>query len=430
MKYTLLTTCCCTIILLFSFCNGNKEKNDSLISIDIEANVKNMQQINLSQFTESIRYVPLETYDYLTFNTWSLECNFTDSLILANDLRNCLLYDYKGKFISKIGNQGRGPGEYLYVSNVGFGLQKKINMQSQNDLLEYRLDGSFANKYKDCFISNDHYFYSWCPLDDSLFFGLVTNNIGPKEYKALIVDKQGNVKYSFKRYLSDKRQKLNYQEDKHARIFQFEKKIFFKESYNDTLFYLTDQFRLTPIYNFNFGKFAEPVTERGKNVVGGMFMYYVFQTSNYLFLDCHFGNQFPAKRLTPLTLSGEIPDWMKSMLSGAPPNWYNTKSALGIFNKQTRKLVFCKPTSTDNFLYTSGLYNDIDAGPRFFPKKMVNDSTMVMWINVKQLKDHIASDDFKNNVPKYPEKKKELEELANKLTIFDNLVIMFVTFKK
>ena len=103
---------------------------------------------------------------------------------------------------------------------------------------------------------------------------------------------------------------------------------------------------------------------------------------------------------------------------------------MGIFNKQTRKLVFCKPTTTDNFLYTSGLYNDIDAGPRFFPKKMVNDSTMVMWINVKQLKDHIASDDFKNNVPKYPEKKKELEELANKLTIFDNLVIMFVTFKK
>lgn len=146
MKYTFLTTCCCTIILLFSFCNGKKEKGDSLISIDIEANVKNMQQINLSQFTESIRYVQLETYDYLTFNTWSLECDFTDSLILANDLSKCLLYDHNGKFISKIGNQGRGPGEYLYVSNVGFGLQKKINMQSQNDLLEYRLDGSLRLK--------------------------------------------------------------------------------------------------------------------------------------------------------------------------------------------------------------------------------------------------------------------------------------------
>jgi hypothetical protein len=93
-------------------------------------------------------------------------------------------------------------------------------------------------------------------------------------------------------------------------------------------------------------------------------------------------------------------------------------------------LVFCKPTSTDNPLFASGIYNDIDAGPRFFPKKIVNDSTMVMWIDAKQFKDHIASDDFKNNMPKFPEKKKQLEDLANSLTEFDNPVLMLVTFKK
>jgi hypothetical protein len=55
---------------------------------------------------------------------------------------------------------------------------------------------------------------------------------------------------------------------------------------------------------------------------------------------------------------------------------------------------------------------------------------MVMWIEAKQFKDHIASDDFKNNFPKYPEKKKELEKLSNSLSVFDNPVLMFVTFKK
>lgn len=52
-----------------------------------------------------------------------------------------------------------------------------------------------------------------------------------------------------------------------------------------------------------------------------------------------------------------------------------------------------------------------------------------MWIEAKQLKEHVASDDFKNNSPKYPEKKKELENIANSLSEFDNPVLMFVTFK-
>ena len=103
---------------------------------------------------------------------------------------------------------------------------------------------------------------------------------------------------------------------------------------------------------------------------------------------------------------------------------------MGIYDKQTQKLTFCKPTSTDNPLFTSGLFNDIDAGARFFPKNQVNDSTMVMSIEAKQLKDHVASADFKNTVPKYPEKKQQLEERANILTEFDNPVLMFVTFKK
>jgi len=108
----------------------------------------------------------------------------------------------------------------------------------------------------------------------------------------------------------------------------------------------------------------------------------------------------------------------------------NTTHALGIYNKETNDLIFCKPTDTDNPLFTSGLYNDIDAGPRFFPAKQVNDSTLMMWIAPGQLKEHVASDDFKNNIPKFPEKKKQLEELAGSLSEFDNPVLMFVTLRK
>ncbi len=55
---------------------------------------------------------------------------------------------------------------------------------------------------------------------------------------------------------------------------------------------------------------------------------------------------------------------------------------------------------------------------------------MAMWVTADQLKKHVASDDFKNAIPKYQGKKKELEELANRLNIFDNPVLMIVTFLK
>jgi hypothetical protein len=58
------------------------------------------------------------------------------------------------------------------------------------------------------------------------------------------------------------------------------------------------------------------------------------------------------------------------------------------------------------------------------------DSTMAMYVNVKQLKEHIASNDFKNGLTKYPEKKKELEKLADSLKETDNHILMIVKLKK
>jgi len=106
----------------------------------------------------------------------------------------------------------------------------------------------------------------------------------------------------------------------------------------------------------------------------------------------------------------------------------NTNRGLGIYNKRTKKISFCKPTITDNKLIASGICNDIDGGPRFFPNMQVNDSTMLMWINAADFKTHVESDDFKNSIAKYPEKKNYLKKMADKLSPMDNPILMFVTF--
>jgi hypothetical protein len=423
------------IILLFLLlitlsCSKGQKKYNALPVIDIEANMKNMQQINLSQFTSEIKYVPLQIRDNLAFvGIW--DCEFSDKYILVKDIKKCFLYDFEGNVIAKIGNQGRGPGEYRYAINVEFGPNNKIYIQDLYDLLEYNMDGSFFKKYEKCFLVNNELIGSWFPMTDSLIFGKISSLMGNEKNKAVIFNNNGVIKAQFKNYiLFNRGRQLAGPEERSATIYKFNSEIVFKEIYNDTIFNLSKELKLIPKYLINLGKFSEPVSQRESITRETMSLHFstiwenymqlknVFQTKNYLILDCEFNVQFPAKRLTPKTIMNGI------------TSWYNTTRVLGIYDKQTKKLIFCKPTSTDNSLFTSGLYNDIDAGARFFPKTQVNDSTMVMSIEAKQLKDHVASTDFKNIVAKYPEKKQKLEELANRLTEFDNPVLMFVTIKK
>ena len=77
-----------------------------------------------------------------------------------------------------------------------------------------------------------------------------------------------------------------------------------------------------------------------------------------------------------------------------------------------------------------GIINDMDGGPNIWFKTTKDDHTIISWINAYELKSYVASDAFKNSIPKYPEKKKELEKLANSLSENDNPVLMLIKLKE
>ena len=82
------------------------------------------------------------------------------------------------------------------------------------------------------------------------------------------------------------------------------------------------------------------------------------------------------------------------------------------------------------YITEQGLTNDLDGGVNFWPRTIINDSTFVSWIEASKLKEYIASNEFKESNPKYPEKKEELEKLANSLKDTDNPVLMLVRLKE
>jgi len=273
-------------------------------------------------------------------------------------------------------------------------------------------------------VDDNYSIFTWYPLNDSILLGNVPNSTGLIENKALLINKTGRILKSYKNYSLFKRERrvFGYFED-FAHILQYDGRIYFKNLYNDTLFYLDGNQDLIPKYAFYLGKYKEPIEVQAsdiKDMFQYIYVYNVYQTEDLLFIRCALGRFFPARRFTPKEYN----------IPGAKPSMYNTTEALGIYDKNTKEFVFCKPVTTDNPLFATGLYNDIDAGPKFFPQKQINDSTMVMWIDAKQLIEHVASDDFKNNSPNFPEKKKELEKLVNGLNEFDNPILMFVTFMK
>ncbi len=420
--------------LLLSSCFEKNKNSNTLTFIDIEAKVENLQKVYLSQFSDVVRYIPLENNsDYPTTRITFLD--FSGNFILASDGRICLLYDNEGNFIRLIGNQGRGPDEYTGIGSI-FLLNEKIYIYDfyADDLIEYNLSGILLKRYKSGFLVNEKYYLeNRMMINDSMILGNIENRTGQVEYKALIIDKQGDVNYYYKNYIFFK---LEYgagsgKAPGSATINKFRNKIFFKEFYNDTLFQMDEQYQLTPYCVFDLGKYREPFSKRGiswsqKPLSSYIYLKYVYQIKNFLILDCDLNKYYPVKRLTPeiiRTVSGK--DYVQ---------WYNYlgQEVLGIYNIKTGNLIFSKPTSTNNQLFTTGLYNDIDAGPRFFPDQMVNDSTMVMNIRFDYLIEHIESKDFKDNIPKFPDRKERLKFFVDSLknTGFDNPVLMFVTFNQ
>jgi hypothetical protein len=424
MKKTFKYLSSISLTILVCACVWNKGKNNSIIQVNVETGLNNMEVVNLSEFTDNIVYVPLQTVSDIPFG-YIHSIDFSENFILVSDMSSCLLYDSSGHYITKIGSKGRGPGEYPYITNISFDSKNKIWLSDTENLYEYNDDGSFIKKNVNGVLVNATYYLpNWIPVYDSLFLGNVPNYSGKSEYKALITNGRGSVNYSYKNYIIFNRKKEMTGLDDHANIYPFKKEIFFKELNNDTLFHLSERLTLIPSVVFNLGKLKEPMAERENFKFDDHMLKYIYventyQTEDFLFLDCQLGNHFPAKRLTP----------KKFAVPTLKPVLFNTQNALGIYNWKKRSLMFCAPTSTDNPLFTSGLYNDIDGGPRFFPSRQVNDSTLAMWVTAKDLKDHVASNEFKNSTPKYNNKKKQLQDLAGRLTENDNSVLMFVTFK-
>jgi hypothetical protein len=131
-----------TLAIFFSVFSCKNEYNNLGENI-----IKPVSVIDVNSFTDSVSYVKLQMTSDCIISEVS-KIIFIDSTYIVTDnsrSNNSLyIFDHTGRFINKINRSGRGPGEYINISNIDF-CERNRNIYvydlSNGNILEYSLTG-------------------------------------------------------------------------------------------------------------------------------------------------------------------------------------------------------------------------------------------------------------------------------------------------
>jgi hypothetical protein len=349
-----------------------------------------------------IDYIPLETNDQSVIGRFGVKA-VTGRFIVGNNfylikpVNTIWKFRSDGSFETRIGTPGRGPTEFQIAHDIDIdqksqkiylvsGWQEKFNVYSET--------GEFVKTFK-------------FPIHAPIRFRLNESNIlcyldnlhGNIENSFVVIDTLGRIIKNFpNKYPFTLNNNVATGVGRENLFYQFNNRLFKKEVYSDTI-YVFENMRFKPHLVIDVGDRLLTPEARSQ--------YDLF----------YFGENF----IRPLHLF-EFGDYI-----------YYEYTYRVILNADNLVYGFIGSKTTDFRAFINaeqGLINDLDGGPDILLETIKDGKTIISWIDVLQLKTHVASDTFKNSTSKYPEKKKELEKLAASLKETDNPVLMLVRLKK
>lgn len=382
----LIILSCLTVLL---GCSTQSEQHTQPEVIDVETNLNNYQDLQLTDIATQIQYIPLETSNKCLLEG-RINVEIVDSFIVATNSSSCYLFNsITGNFIRKIGNKGHGPAEYKSANGFINPLRKRIFFLGWNkNLLEFDFEGNFIQSipipgFVDSFESPS------IPSQFSYFSDQIVcsfiNPIGTEEKLLLFFDNTGKVIKTFPNLNIFPENRFSFT-TKESVLYHFDKNLFFKEIYNDTLFQV-DNDALFPKYIFNTGKYKIPYESkwwsneerRNKEMIHPSD---ILETKRYLFFTLYF----------------------------------EKKEMTGIYEKLNNQLSIVE---TNN-----GIQNNIDDFVPFSPQFVSEKGELVSVVDA-----YIIDQWFSNN----PEKAKKLTAHLQKLKSLnenDNPVLMLVKLKE
>jgi hypothetical protein len=391
------------ISLLVICCQSSPYRdNTKIVTFDLKK-LPEVTKIRLSELGfDNIEYVPLETNEKgLIQNRINLG-SFGDKLLVGNSFfiikhfNTILKFKDNGSFVAKIGTEGRAPNEFQACHDV------ETNDNGQNiyivdgwkrKLFVYSESGDFINT-----INFPVKGFGYFRLIDDKFLYYNDNHLGNIVNSFNLIDLNGNIiksfpnKYPFVKYKNDA-----YGYDHENLFYRFNNRLFKKEVYSDTIFSY-DNMSFKPHMIIEVGE--KLITQKARSEFPGMDLARNYITPRNLF---EFGEYVYYEFMYKF-------DFSNALIYGFIGSKKNGVQVL--INKE------------------DGIINDLDGGPNIIPITIKDDNTIVGWYDAIQIKKYVDSEAFKKSKPKYPEKKKELEKMANSLEETDNPVLILVKLKK
>lgn len=387
-------------LLIFLFvigCHDNRQIDKNQIAVFNLEELPNTSSIKLSDLGfDHIEYIPLETTDQSLMDGRFNMFDPTFRLLIGNDyyiirqFNTVLKFRNDGSFVAKIGTFGRGPNEILNFSDVAIDKENNIYILDafKKKIYIYSGNGEFIKT-----INYPIYGAREFRFIEGMFLSYSQNNMGNVEDSFYLIDSTGNIVKKFPNiYPFVKQPDGAYGFTHEVLFYNHDNKLFKKEVYSDTIF---------SFENFEF----EPhlVVDLGDRSIT--------QEARSEFSAIDLGKNY----IVPVNLF-EFGDFIYYEFGYRYVNY----SFIG-----SKKSGFQALIKTGE-----GIINDLDGGPNVLPLTSKDDKSIIGWIEPIELKSYVASTEFLTSKPKYPEKKKALEELANRLTIEDNPVLMVVSFNK
>ncbi|MDD4822869.1 MAG: 6-bladed beta-propeller [Bacteroidales bacterium] len=398
----------------------NLELIKSLPTADRDKKI--LEICNLSTITNDVEYIVLGSKNDKGEEEYirqALQVIVGKEYIFVNTTDRVLQYQRDGKFIRKIGKSGQGPKEYSFVENIDIDeTVGRIYIKSGVKLVVYSFDGEHV---KDISFHNVPLF---AMLNDTLFAASYDNKYGDAPNRLILQNEKKDTIKAFPNYVKFK--SLNpgappsLFPNTNQNFYRYNGDVYYRETYNDTIFRISPNYELIPTYFLDWGKSAMTTEKRpeylkDKNRIGeecvNLFRTKILETEHYLFM----------------------PYFSYNTEFGSPINM----TGFNVYNKQKKTLHFiCPRYDMDHRDFPKllkgtgfmimGYQNNIDGGLPFFPDAVSTDGYLFNYMLAADFKDVIdAMGYYEEDV--IAEKQQKLKEFVKSLNEYsDNLVITMV----
>ena len=209
-----------------------------------------------AQLFRNIRLVPLETTAECLIGRIDRMQVYEERIFIQDGLSNALLtFDLNGKFLSKIGAVGHGPGEYVQIDYFHIDFEKNqivITDLMSYFVLRYDMNGTFIKKVKiPLWIEG---ISPWTNGGYLLHANFRNNKETlTQEYNILLCDSNMNIVMTYQPYNSDNLGGARFSLPIHGPFYDFKHQYYYYSKYSDTTFRVLPT-GLSPAIVIDFGK--------------------------------------------------------------------------------------------------------------------------------------------------------------------------------